>query len=181
MHSNNLTSLTTRTNKLPPQRQLILLSIFSNHLLIDTVLSCIPKLGLLYFFSDLTRTVCVSATQWHHSPSPLLDKRGGMMPEDPHRALKRKRQCEVSFLVAQIALLAILVVWTAAQWSLGMAIRGYAVRLEAVREGRERSADADLEKAELDAVPRETGYAAEEKKGLLRVGELEVERVEKVR
>lgn len=124
----------------------MLLTVFSNHLLIDTAISLVPKLGLAFLFRDMTRDLChgssnVQVRFWHPSaPSSLLHGPGrviveGTRPSSTGAAAHLSRQrCESGLAVAQLLLLAVLVLWTVAQWGMGLAIRRYALKLEMAEE-----------------------------------------------
>lgn len=120
------------TELTPPKRSSTLLTIFSNHLLIDTVLSLVPKIGLIYLFHDLTKDLCFTSLNtsfWLPSDSSRLHGPGRVIPLYD-QSMKAREHCQVGLLCAQVALLVILVMWTAAQWGLGLGIRRYALKLE---------------------------------------------------
>ncbi|KAK6007287.1 hypothetical protein QM012_006295 [Aureobasidium pullulans] len=115
------------------------LTIFSNHLLIDTVLSLVPKIGLVYLFHDVTADLCftskLNTSFWF--PSTIEDLHGPgrvIQSSSPEQTLgasiKARRHCETDVLVAQIAFGAVLVFWTIAQWGMGLSVRRYALKLE---------------------------------------------------
>lgn len=118
----------------------MLLTVLSNHLLIDTVLSLVPKVGLLYLFHDLTSDLCLSSlstTFWLPNEDSQLHGPGRVMISSSHggaeryaRAMKARSHCEFSISVARIILMAVLLLWTSAQWGLGLYIRRYAVKLD---------------------------------------------------
>ena len=58
-----------------------------------------------------------------------------------------RKHCEVGISVARVILLAILVLWTTAQWGLGLYIRRYAVRLDINDRMAQRGVSSDEEKA----------------------------------
>lgn len=142
----------------PPQKSPTLLTIFSNHLLIDTVLSLVPKLGLLYLFYDLTSDLCLgslSSNFWLPSEDSSLHGPGRVTVssdsnDSQHwaQAMASRRHCEHGVSIARLALLAILVLWTVSQWGLGLYIRRYAVRMD-LKHRLSQSVDStfDVEKA----------------------------------
>ncbi|GAB7354512.1 hypothetical protein MBLNU459_g4980t2 [Dothideomycetes sp. NU459] len=126
------------------KRSPTLLTIFSNHLLIDTVLSLVPKIGLLYLFSDLTKDLCftpLSTTFWLPSETSSLHGPGRVI-ELSGQLSKSHQNCEIGLVCAQVVLLFILVLWTGAQWGLGLGIRRYALKLE-MAELRAMPGDAE--------------------------------------
>ncbi|KAG9824868.1 hypothetical protein KCU98_g17204, partial [Aureobasidium melanogenum] len=115
------------------------LTIFSNHLLIDTVLSIVPKIGLVYLFHDVTSDLCftskLNTSFWFPSTTADLHGPGRVIqtssPEQTLGAsIKARRHCETDVLIAQIAFGAVLVFWTIAQWGMGLSVRRYALKLE---------------------------------------------------
>ncbi|KAH0256434.1 hypothetical protein KCU71_g21908, partial [Aureobasidium melanogenum] len=115
------------------------LTIFSNHLLIDTVLSLVPKIGLVYLFHDVTSDLCftskLNTSFWFPSTTADLHGPGRVIqtssPEQTLGAsIKARRHCETDVLIAQIAFGAVLVFWTIAQWGMGLSVRRYALKLE---------------------------------------------------
>lgn len=115
------------------------LTIFSNHLLIDTVLSLVPKFGLVYLFYDVTADLCftskLNTSFWFPSTSEDLHGPGRVIQTSSTEqslgaSIKARHHCETDVLVAQIAFGAVLVFWTIAQWGMGLSVRRYAVRLE---------------------------------------------------
>lgn len=115
------------------------LTIFSNHLLIDTVLSLVPKIGLVYLFHDVTADLCftskLNTSFWFPSTTSDLHGPGRVIqtssPEQTLGAsIKARRHCETDVLIAQIAFGAVLVFWTIAQWGMGLSVRRYALKLE---------------------------------------------------
>lgn len=123
----------------PIQKSPTHLTIFSNHLLIDTVLSLVPKFGLVYLFYDVTADLCftskLNTSFWFPSTSEDLHGPGRVIQTSSTEqslgaSIKARRHCETDVLVAQIAFGAVLVFWTIAQWGMGLSVRRYAVRLE---------------------------------------------------
>lgn len=115
------------------------LTIFSNHLLIDTVLSLVPKTGLVYLFHDVTADLCftskLNTSFWFPSTTADLHGPGRVIQtSSPDQTLgasiKARRHCETDILIAQIAFGAVLVFWTIAQWGMGLSVRRYALKLE---------------------------------------------------
>ncbi|KEQ67354.1 uncharacterized protein M437DRAFT_80004 [Aureobasidium melanogenum CBS 110374] len=115
------------------------LTIFSNHLLIDTILSLVPKIGLVYLFHDVTSDLCftskLNTSFWFPSTTADLHGPGRVIqtssPEQTLGAsIKARRHCETDVLIAQIAFGAVLVFWTIAQWGMGLSVRRYALKLE---------------------------------------------------
>jgi len=115
------------------------LTIFSNHLLIDTLLSLVPKLGLVYLFHDVTADLCftskLNTSFWFPSTTADLHGPGRVIQtsstEQTLRAsINARRHCETHVLIAQIAFAAVLIFWTIAQWGIGLSVRRYALRLE---------------------------------------------------
>lgn len=115
------------------------MTIFSNHLLIDTVLSLVPKIGLVYLFHDVTADLCftskLNTSFWF--PSTISDLHGpgrviqtSSTEQTLGASIKARRHCETDVLIAQIAFGAVLVFWTIAQWGMGLSVRRYALRLE---------------------------------------------------
>lgn len=156
-------SLLTRVQRSPT-----FLTIFSNHLLIDTVLSLVPKIGLVYLFHDLTADLCftskLNTSFWFPSSTSPLHGPGRVIqtssPEETLVAsLRARRHCESSLLIAQIAFIGLLVFWTVAQWGLGLSVRRYAVKLEmqncALMQGNARM---DEEKAFYEEESLADGY-----------------------
>lgn len=156
--------------KTPPantnqKRSPILLTIFSNHLLIDTVLSLVPKIGLLYLFHDLTSDLCLSSfstTFWTPHGDSSLHGPGRVVVSSDHQwaeTMKARRNCELGISIARVLLLAVLVLWTTAQWGLGFYIRRYAVKLE-IRQRVAQNTDytPDLEKAFYEEDSLADGY-----------------------
>lgn len=150
-----------------PQRSPTFLTIFSNHLIIDTILSLVPKLGLIYLFHDLTADLCftskLNTSFW--SPSSTSDLHGPgrviqtSSPEDIVATIRARRHCETTILIAKIIFVGFLVLWTVAQWGLGLSIRRYAVKLEMhnsnLIHGDER---VDVEKAFYEEESLADGY-----------------------
>jgi hypothetical protein len=115
------------------------LTIFSNHLLIDTLLSLVPKIGLVYLFHDVTADLCftskLNTSFWFPSTTADLHGPGRVIQTSSTEqtlgaSIKARRHCETDVLVAQIAFGAVLVFWTIAQWGMGLSVRRYALRLE---------------------------------------------------
>ncbi|KAI5209601.1 hypothetical protein E4T39_00768 [Aureobasidium subglaciale] len=115
------------------------LTIFSNHLLIDTVLSLVPKIGLVYLFHDVTADLCftskLNTSFWF--PSTIEDLHGpgrviqsSSTEQSLGASFKARHHCETDVLIAQIAFAAVLIFWTIAQWGMGLSVRRYALRLE---------------------------------------------------
>ena len=124
---------------LPSQRSPTFLTIFSNHLLIDTVLSLVPKIGLVFLLHDLTTDLCFTSqfntSFWLPSTNSPLHGPGRVIqtsiPEETlHESIKARRHCQAGVLIAQIALFTVLSLWTVAQWGFGLSVRRYAVKLE---------------------------------------------------
>ena len=68
------------------------------------------------------------------------------------QAVKARRHCEFGLAVARITLLGLLVLWTTAQWGLGLYIRRYAVRLDIQdRAARGQFSSMDAEKGQVYA------------------------------
>lgn len=113
--------------------------------MIDTVLSLVPKIGLIYLFHDLTKDLCLASlnvTFWLPSEASRLHGPGRVIHVND-TSLQARKHCEIGLVSAQAILLAILVLWTAAQWGLGLGIRRYALKLELAEY---RSAPVDEEK-----------------------------------
>jgi hypothetical protein len=115
------------------------LTIFSNHLLIDTVLSLVPKIGLVYLFHDVTADLCftskLNTSFWFPSTTADLHGPGRVIQTSSTEqslgaSIKARRHCETDVLIAQLAFGAVLVFWTIAQWGMGLSVRRYALRLE---------------------------------------------------
>lgn len=70
---------------------------------------------------------------------------GGSVDAQVAQARREMDQCEMSLVFAQLGFVLVFALWTAAQWSLGMSVRRYAMRLEAEREGTKENG-ADVEK-----------------------------------
>ncbi|KAL1305785.1 hypothetical protein AAFC00_003950 [Neodothiora populina] len=145
-------------------RSSTLLTIFSNHLLIDTVLSLVPKIGVLFLFHDLTSDLCltqISASFWLPSEESSLHGPGVATPNNEQwmETMKMRHNCELGISVARMILLAMLVLWTTAQWGLGLYIRRYAVRLEVRGRNVEgASCGHDVEKAFYEEDSLADGY-----------------------
>ncbi|KAI4803557.1 hypothetical protein E4T44_11153 [Aureobasidium sp. EXF-8845] len=115
------------------------LTIFSNHLLIDTLLSFVPKIGLVYLFHDVTADLCftskLNTSFWFPSTTADLHGPGRVIQTSSTEqtlgaSIKARRHCETDVLISQLAFGAILVFWTIAQWGMGLSVRRYALRLE---------------------------------------------------
>ncbi|KEQ77529.1 hypothetical protein M436DRAFT_37083 [Aureobasidium namibiae CBS 147.97] len=143
------------------------LTIFSNHLLIDTVLSLVPKFGLVYLFYDVTADLCftskLNTSFWFPSSAADLHGSGRVIQTSSTEqtlgaSIKARRHCETDVLIAQIAFGAVLVFWTIAQWGMGLSVRRYALRLELQNYNSiQRNERLDEEKA----LYKDEGYADE--------------------
>lgn len=143
------------------------MTIFSNHLLIDTVLSLVPKIGLVYLFYDVTADLCftskLNTSFWFPSSAADLHGSGRVIQTSSTEqtlgaSIKARRHCETDVLIAQIAFGAVLVFWTIAQWGMGLSVRRYALRLELQNYNTiQRNERLDEEKA----LYKDEGYADE--------------------
>lgn len=141
----------------------ILLTIFSNHLLIDTVLSLVLKAALLWLFHDMTSDICFSpslsfssssssTSRPHHHASSFWEIPGGSssahhafssQPGGHHPAGSNgsgsggNSPCDVGVTVARFVLLVFLGLFTTAQWGLGLYVRRYAASIDSVSLRRE--------------------------------------------
>jgi hypothetical protein len=115
------------------------LTIFSNHLLIDTLLSLVPKIGLVHLFHNVTADLCftskLNTSFWFPSSAEPLHGPGRVIQTSSSElslgaSIKARRHCETDVLIAQITFGLVLLCWTVAQWSMGLTVRRYAAKLE---------------------------------------------------
>lgn len=135
-----------------PQHSSTLITIFSNHLLIDTVLSLVPRLGLMYFFSDLVHSSCPEPFTSSHNEGFIATHKAMVTRYDFEEVTSpfvenvvRQHQCETSLLAGSGLFMGIVLVLAIGQWHLGSSIRRYAQHLESVGEAMDMV--VDLEKA----------------------------------
>lgn len=76
-------------------------------------------------------------------------------------AVTSRRRCDLGVSVAQVVFLAVLVLWTTAQWGFGLYIRRYAVKLDIANTMSDRKQPAevrDVEKAFYEEDSLADGY-----------------------
>ena len=133
------------------QRSPTLVTIFTHHLLIDAILSTIPRVLLIPAIASIPGTLCAEVEYQRSQLSPR-DARAlfGFWTAD---------RCRAGLWAAQAVVALLALAMTAVQWWCAWRVRGYARWLE---EGDRREREGDVEKR---------GWGEEKDKGEMRSGE----------
>ena len=119
----------------PPQRSSTLVTIFTHHLLIDAIVSTIPRVLLIPAIASIPGTLCAEVEYQRSQLSPR-DARAlfGFWTAD---------RCRAGLWAVQAAVALLVLAMTTVQWWCAWRVRGYAWWLE---EGDRREREGDVER-----------------------------------
>ncbi|KAF2497944.1 hypothetical protein BU16DRAFT_330077 [Lophium mytilinum] len=146
------------------KRSPALTTIFSHHLLLDALISTLPRLLLLPAFAALPRTLCAG----------IEYQRTILSPRDADELLGfwTAERCRAGLWALQIIIGLVVVAMTGVQWWCALRVRGYAkyLEVEGVRKGGKRrvrfAGDEDEEKGSVGRRVRFADEVEGEKGGM---------------
>lgn len=114
------------------QRHPTLVQIFSNHLLVDAVLTTLPRLVLIYLSTSLPPTICHPSPAWL-AFYPSNDEISPSSPEEWERmarwSTRAEHTCQVVVWTLQVIVGVLVVCETMMQWWVALRVREYAREL----------------------------------------------------